>query len=105
MAPDQRRQRLEEIRRIVRDELAIAREMFTLANRNSCVGFEPASQYFYLPLDLVEKVFSCRQILDACQEEQATLFQSKPVFITRRSRPLDTLYAPPPLKRGLEAHP
>ena len=105
LAPDQRRQRLEEIRRIVRGELAIAREMFTLANRNSCVGFEPASQYFYLPLDLVEKVFSCRQILDACQEEQATLFQSKPVFITRRSRPLDTLYAPPPLKRGLEAHP
>jgi hypothetical protein len=67
--PDQRRQRLEEIRRIVRDELAIAREMFTLANRNSCVGFETASQYFYLPLDLVEKVVSCRQILDAYEKQ------------------------------------
>ena len=64
LAPDQRRQRLVEIRRIVRDELAVAREMFALANRNSCVGFETASQYFYLPLDLVEKVVSCRQILD-----------------------------------------
>jgi hypothetical protein len=69
LTPDQRRQRLAEIRRLVRDELAIAREMFTLANRNSCVGFETASQYFYLPLDLVEKVFSCQQILDRYQGE------------------------------------
>ncbi len=69
LAPDERRQRLEEIRRIVRDELAIAREMFTLANRNSCVGFETASQYFYLPLDLVEKVVSCRQILDDYEKQ------------------------------------
>jgi hypothetical protein len=64
LAPDQRRRRLAEIRRIVGDELTIAREMFTLAQRNSCVGFETASQYFYLPLDLVEKVFCCQQLLD-----------------------------------------
>jgi hypothetical protein len=69
LTPDQRHQRREEIRRIVRDELAIAREMFTLANRNSCVGFETASQYFYLPLDLVEKVVSCRQILDDYEKQ------------------------------------
>ena len=69
LAPSERRQRLEEIRRIVRDELAIAREMFALANRNSCVGFETASQYFYLPLDLVEKVVSCRQILDDYEKQ------------------------------------
>jgi hypothetical protein len=48
----------------VQQEIAIAREMLTLAQRDSCIGFEAASQYFYLPLDLVEKVFSCRLIAD-----------------------------------------
>ena len=69
LAPDQRRRRREEIRRLVGDELAIAREMFPLAKRNSCVGFETASEYFYLPLDLVEKVVSCRQILDDYEKQ------------------------------------
>lgn len=55
---------LDEIRRVLQNEMAIAREMFTLAQLNSCVGYEAASQYVYLPLDLVEKVVNCRWILD-----------------------------------------
>lgn len=61
--PD-RHQRLEQLRRLLQEEIAIAREMFTLAQQDSCVGFEAASQYFYLPLDLAEKAFSCRLIAD-----------------------------------------
>jgi hypothetical protein len=44
-------------------EMALARELFSITQEDSCVGFEPATQYFYLPLDLVEKVINCRWLL------------------------------------------
>lgn len=56
--------RRDEMRRIAEDEIAVAREMFALARDNSCIGFEAASQYFYLPLDFVEKVVNCQDVLD-----------------------------------------
>ncbi len=71
LPPEQRRQHLIELRRIVRDEMSVSVEMYTLARDNSCVGYEAASQYFYLPLDLVEKVFCCQQILNECQGQLA----------------------------------
>jgi len=58
-----RAEHLEDIRNVLLDEMAVAREMYTLARLNSCVGYEAASQYFYLPLDLVEKVINCRWLL------------------------------------------
>ncbi len=64
LSPAERREHREQLGRIVQEEIALAREMFTLARGNSCIGFEAASQYFYLPLDLVEKVINCRHILD-----------------------------------------
>ncbi len=62
---DSRRQRLDQLREILQRESAVARDMYTLARQDSCIGFEGASQYFYLPLDLVEKVFSCRLLEEA----------------------------------------
>ena len=32
------------------------------------LGFETFCQYFYLPLDLVEKVVNCRHVLDGYKE-------------------------------------
>ena len=64
LSPGERKECLDRICRVLEEEIAVAREMFTLARVNSCVGYEPASQYFYLPLDLVEKVVNCRQLLD-----------------------------------------
>jgi len=63
LPPAERQERLAAIRRLVREEAESAREMFSLAHTESCIGFEAASQYFYLPLDLVEKVVCCREIL------------------------------------------
>ena len=63
-SPTDRKQQLEQLRRILQQEIAVVRAMFTLAQQDSCVGFEAASQYFYLPLDLAEKAFSCRLIAD-----------------------------------------
>jgi hypothetical protein len=59
-----RKAKMEEIRRTVEDEIVLARQLFTLARQDSRIGFEAANQYFYVPLDLVEKVINCRYILD-----------------------------------------
>jgi hypothetical protein len=52
-----------EIKRCLESEIVLARQLFTLAREDSRIGFEPSCQYFYLPLDLVEKVVNCRWLL------------------------------------------
>jgi hypothetical protein len=47
---------------ILDDEIAQAGRLFHLAKRDSRIGFEAANQYFYVPLDLAEKVVSCEFI-------------------------------------------
>jgi hypothetical protein len=53
-----------ELRHYVESEMVLARQLFTLAAEDSRIGFEPSCQYFYLPLDLVEKVINCRWLLE-----------------------------------------
>ena len=54
------RQRLKrQLMRVLDDELANARQLFALARADSRIGFEASNHYFYLPLDLVEKVINC----------------------------------------------
>jgi hypothetical protein len=58
------RQRLQaEIRRRLESEIDLARQLYALVQEDSRIGFEPSCQYFYLPLDLVEKVVACRWLL------------------------------------------
>ncbi len=52
-----------EMRRCLGSEIELARALFTLTREDSRIGFEPSCQYFYLPLDLVEKVVNCRWLL------------------------------------------
>ncbi len=52
-----------EMRSSVESEIALSRELYALACEDSRIGFEPSCQYFYLPLDLAEKVVRCRWIL------------------------------------------
>ena len=40
-------------------EIELARRMFELSSTDSRLGYEAANHYFYVPLDLVEKVVSC----------------------------------------------
>ena len=42
----------------------LTKEIYGLVKEDSRIGFEPSCQYFYLPLDLVEKVVNCRWILE-----------------------------------------
>ncbi len=52
-----------EIKQRLESEIVLARQLYTLAREDSRIGFEPSCQYFYLPLDLVEKVINCRWLL------------------------------------------
>lgn len=52
-----------ELAAVVEDELAVARQMFTLCNADARLGFEAANHYFYLPLDFAEKVINCKSLL------------------------------------------
>ncbi len=63
-APDQRKALLAEMRETVQSELASARRLFTLAQQDSRIGYEASNHYYYVPIDLVEKVINCRYILD-----------------------------------------
>jgi len=58
-AEDRGRLRVE-IEGLLESEIELAKELFELACEDSRIGFEPSCQYFYLPLDLVEKVINCR---------------------------------------------
>ena len=60
-----------DIRGILEAEIALARELYTLTREDSRIGFEPSCQYFYLPLDLVEKVINCRWLLDRIDQWSA----------------------------------
>jgi hypothetical protein len=59
----QRAELREQMRTAVESEMALAKELYALVKEDSRIGFEPSCQYFYLPLDLVEKVVNCRWIL------------------------------------------
>jgi hypothetical protein len=66
--PAERRRLLSDLRRCLESEIALARELFMLAREDSRIGFEPSCHYFYLPLDLVEKVVNCRWLLEQFKE-------------------------------------
>lgn len=57
------------MKRRLESEIALARELFTLTQQDARIGFEPSCQYFYLPLDLVEKVVNCRWLLEHLELE------------------------------------
>jgi hypothetical protein len=48
---------------ILHDELALAREMYTLQCNDSRFGFEASNQYHFTPMDLAEKVLNTEDLL------------------------------------------
>jgi hypothetical protein len=51
-----------EVQRLLQDEAQLARELFLLARDDSRIGFEASNHYFYVPLDLVEKLINCEYL-------------------------------------------
>jgi hypothetical protein len=60
----ERKRELDQIERLLRDEIALARRLYELQCCDSRLGFEASNQYYYVPLDLAEKVLNCRDLLD-----------------------------------------
>ncbi len=54
--------RRDEMARIARSEARLARALYDLTLDDSRIGFESSNQYYYMPLDLVEKVVNCESI-------------------------------------------
>jgi len=51
------------MRQLAEDEIRLARAQFRFARDNSMIGFEASNHYYYTPLDLVEKVLNCNQVI------------------------------------------
>lgn len=52
------------LRELLEAEVELARRLYQLQSRDSRLGFEASNQYYYVPLDLVEKVLNCRDLLE-----------------------------------------
>ncbi|MCB1126544.1 MAG: hypothetical protein KDM81_08620, partial [Verrucomicrobiae bacterium] len=58
-------------RELLRSEIAHARRLHALQSEDCRIGFEASNHYFYVPLDLVEKVINCRWLLDPLKARPA----------------------------------
>lgn len=47
---------------VLKSEIGLATRMHAIQTRDSRIGFEASNQYFYVPIDLVEKVINCRDL-------------------------------------------
>lgn len=61
---------VEQMRRTAEDEIALARRLFTLSLEDSRIGYEASNHYYYVPIDLVEKVINCRYVLGHLRGEE-----------------------------------
>jgi hypothetical protein len=48
---------------LLRSEIALARRLHAIQSRDSRIGFEASNQYYYVPVDLAEKVINCHDLL------------------------------------------
>jgi hypothetical protein len=45
-------------------EITLAKRLLELQRQYSWIGYEASNHYHYVPLDLVEKLLNCRDLLD-----------------------------------------
>ncbi len=60
----------DDLEKILKDELETARRLHAIRSLDSRIGFEASNHYYYMPLDLVEKVLNCRDLLDRWLPEE-----------------------------------
>ncbi|MEP6755826.1 MAG: hypothetical protein ABJA67_10020 [Chthonomonadales bacterium] len=64
ISPEIQRSCLIEMDGILRNEIELATRLIQLQQRDSRVGFEASNQYYYVPIDLMEKILNCQDLLD-----------------------------------------
>jgi len=55
---------IDTLERILNQEISLACRLRAIQWRDARIGFEASNQYFYLPVDLAEKIVNCRDLLD-----------------------------------------
>ena len=61
--PDEARPILDKLEGLLDSEIQLATRLHAIQTRDSRIGFEAACQYFYVPIDLAEKVINCHDLL------------------------------------------
>jgi hypothetical protein len=51
--------------KIAREEIEFAKRQYAIAREDSTIAFEASNHYYYRPLDMVEKVLNCHDIISA----------------------------------------
>jgi len=59
LSPSERAETIAKLGTIIAAEIDNAKRLFTLTCHDPRIGFEASNHYYYLPLDLVEKVINC----------------------------------------------
>jgi hypothetical protein len=62
-SPDEVQSACGELEGLLRAEMGLARRLHAIQGRDSRIGFEASNQYFYVPVDLAEKVINCQDLL------------------------------------------
>ena len=52
-----------ELQGLLQAEIVLARRLHAIQSGDSRIGFEASNQYYYVPLDLAEKVINCQDLL------------------------------------------
>ena len=60
---EQAEQAASDLRSVLQHEIDLAVRMYALQSCDSRLGFEASNHYFYVPIDLAEKVVNCRDLL------------------------------------------
>ncbi len=68
--PREARRQLDAMRGILIGEIGNARTLLGIVRSDSRIGFEASNHYYYLPVDLVEKVVNCRYLLETWIPEE-----------------------------------
>jgi len=55
---------VEMLEKILKNEIALAKKLHAIQSSDSRIGFEASNQYYYVPIDLAEKVLNCRDLLE-----------------------------------------
>lgn len=71
---DEAQPQIDALAALLEREIVLATRLFKLQARDSRIGFEASNQYYYVPLDLAEKVLNCRDLLNRWLPEQRRRF-------------------------------
>jgi hypothetical protein len=54
---------IESLENVLKEEINLARRLYRIQSRDSRIGFEASNHYYYVPVDLLEKILNCRDLL------------------------------------------